>query len=630
MAKKKTETKTETKETKYDKKDEAKPTEPQMPTNLPPEVHEKLKLIKEKLTIFQQKVTEKFDKYIVGVALLPPPRPPAPNLPPDIYQEEQKRYDQEKDKYHTLVLIDDSEPTKMTKNELRDKLASIMDAAAKEIDQNIYPQTLLLSELWQNCYDGKYDLLQLIGMSAPIYDTGMLGAIRIAELHKSMVLKKFEKYIVAYVMAGSLIQGKATKDSDIDVFLVIDDTDVKKMTRAELRDKLRAIIIGMGAEAGEITGIRNKINIQIYILTDFWDSIRESNPVIFTFLRDGVPFYDRGIFMPWKQLLKMGKIKPSAEAIDIFMSSGEQTLDRVKFKLRDIGTEDFFWGIHTPTQAALMLYGIPPPAPKETCGVLREVFVKKEGLLEEEYVKILENVIQVRKDIEHGVKKDVTGKEIDKMLEDSEKYMKRLKRLFTQIEKLKEEESMLNMYDTMQTILRDVLKLEGVETAPEGEIAHMFEEKLIATGKIPAKYLRTLHSLIKVKADYDAGKISKTEVDKVRKDSGELIRFLIDHMHRKKAHELERARVRVKVGQKYGEITLLGNTAFIVRDMDAPDKVMEKAPINADGSLGNTGPCTPEEYEQALAKLVPVRVTLREPLFESLKRFFGKDYEVLI
>jgi predicted nucleotidyltransferase/uncharacterized protein (UPF0332 family) len=634
MAKKK-ETKTETKEEvkyedkKYEKKEEAK-TEPELPANLPPEVVEKLKVIKEKITKFQKQIVEKFDKYIVGVALLPPPRPPAPNLPPDVFAEEQKRYEQEKDKYSTLVLIDDTEPTKMTKSELRDKLTAIMEATAKEIDPNIYPQTLLLSELWQNCYDGKYDLLQLIGMSAPIYDTGMLGAIRIAELHKTMVLKKFEKYIVAYVMAGSLVQGRATKDSDIDVFIVIDDTDVKKMTRAELRDKLRAIIIGMGVEAGEITGIRNKINIQIYILTDFWDSIRESNPVIFTFLRDGVPFYDRGIFMPWKQLLKMGKIKPSAEAIDIFMSSGEQTLDRVKFKLRDIGTEDFFWGIHTPTQAALMLYGIPPPAPKETCGVLREVFVKKEGLLEEEYVKILENVIQVRKDIEHGVKKEITGKEIDKLLEDSEKYTKRLKRLFTQIEKLKEEESMLHTYDTMQTILRDVLKLENVETAAEGEIAHIFEEKMISTGKIPAKFLRTLHALIKAKADYDNGKLSKSEVDKVQKDSAELIRFLVDYIHRRKAHQLERAKVRVKHGQKYGEVTLLGNTAFIVRDMDSPERAMEKAPINSDGSLGNTGPCTPEEFEQALAKLVPVRVTLKEPLFESLKRFFGKDYEVLI
>ncbi|HLF54456.1 MAG TPA: nucleotidyltransferase domain-containing protein [Candidatus Nanoarchaeia archaeon] len=627
MAKKK-ETKDE-KETKYEKKEEKAP-EVQLPQNLPPEVVEKLKVIKEKLEKFQKLITEKFDKYIVGVALLPPPRPPAPDLPPDILFEEKKRYEQEKDKYHALVLIDDSEPTKMTKGELRDKLGAIMDVTAKEIDPNILPQTLLLSELWQNCYDGKYDLLQLIGMSAPIYDTGMLGAIRIAELHKTMVLKKFEKYIVTYVLAGSLVQGRATKESDIDVFVVIDDTDVKKMTRSELRDKLRAIIIGMGAEAGEITGIRNKINIQIYILTDFWESIRESNPVIFTFLRDGVPFYDRGIFMPWKQLLKMGKIKPSAEAIDLFMSTGEQTLDRVKFKLRDIGVEDFFWGIHTPTQAALMLYGIPPPAPKETCAVLREVFVQKEKLLEEEYVKILEEIIQMRKDIEHGVKKDVTGKEIDKLLADSDKYMKRLKRLFTQIEKLKDEENMIGIYDTIQTILRDVLKMEGVETATEGELGHLFEEQLISKGKVPAKYLRTLHDLIKAKANYDAGKITKTEVEKVRKESNELIRFLIEYMQRKRAHELERAKLRIKHGQKYGEITLLGNTAYIVADMDAPERKMEKADIKPDGSLTNIGPCKPEEYEASLAKIaVTKRISLREPLFESLKKIFG-DYELLL
>jgi predicted nucleotidyltransferase/uncharacterized protein (UPF0332 family) len=622
MAKKKTEKKAKKKETKKE--------EPQLPANLPPEVQEKLKTIKVKLDKFQKSITEKFDKYIVGIALLPPPRPPAPNLPPDILAEEKKRYEEDKDKYHTLVLIDDSEPTKMTKAELRDKLTSIMDATAKQIDPKIFPQTLLLSELWQNCYDGKYDLLQLIGMSAPIYDTGMLGAIRIAELHKSMVLKKFEKYIVTYVLAGSLVQGRATKDSDIDVFVVIDDTDVKKMTRAELRDKLRAIIIGMGVEAGEITGIRNKINIQIYILTDFWDSIRESNPVIFTFLRDGVPFYDRGIFMPWKQLLKMGKVKPSTEAIDIFMSSGEQTLSRVKLKLRDIGTEDFFWGIHTPTQAALMLYGIPPPAPKETCSLLREVFVKKEGLLEEEYVKILENVLKIRKDIEHGIKKEVTGKELDKLIADSEKYMKRLKRLFTQIEKVKEEENMINIYDTMQTVLRDVLKLEGVETAAEAELAEIFEEKLIAAGKIPAKYLRTLHELVKAKGKYDAGKLGKTEVEKVRKDSNDLLRFLIDYMNRKRARELESVKVRVKHGEKYGEVTLLGNTAFIVRDLDSPDRIMEKAPINPDGSLGNAGPCKLEEYEKALAKAAPSKLTLKQPLFESLIRWFGKDYEVLV
>ncbi len=627
MAKKKSTVKKETKEIKEDNKDDKKPAGLQLPPNLPPDVREKLEKIKDKLEKFQKSVLEKFDKYIVGMALLPPPLPPGKNLPPEVFAEEKRRFEEDKDKHHVLVLIDDSEPTKMSKFELRDKLSAIMAASAKDIDPNISPQTLLLSELWQNCYDGKYDLLRLISMSAPLYDTGMLGAIRVAEVHKTMVLKRFEKYIVTYVLAGSIVKGKATATSDIDVFVVIDDTDVKKMTRVELRDKLRAIIYGMGIEAGEITGIRNKISIQPYILTDFWEMVKESNPVIFTFLRDGVPFFDRGMFMPWKQLLRMGKIKPSTEAIDMFMSSGEQTLSRIKQKLKMIATEDFYWGIHTPTQAALMLYGVPPPAPKETCGVVRELLVKKEGLLEEEYVKILERVIKIYKDMEHGVAQEFAGKDIDNLIDDCEKYMKRLKRLFTQIEKLKEEENMLAIYDNMQTILRDVLKEEGVKTAPEGEIAHIFEEKMIATGKIPAKFLRTLHDLIKAKADYDSGKLSKTEVDKVRKDSNEFTRYLIDFIQRKKAHEFARAKIRVKYGQKYGEVTVLGNTAYIVRDID--EKSIEQAEVTEDGKISTPSPCTPEEFEQALSKKVPAKISLREPLFTSLKSIFGNDYELV-
>lgn len=605
--------------------------EAQKDMTLPKEVQEKLTALKAKLEKFQKSIIEKFDKYIKGIALLPPPRAPPATLPPEVFAEEQKRYEQIKDKNHVLVLIDDTEPSRMSKTELKDKLTAIIDTIAKETDQSIAPQPLLITELWQNCYDAKYDWLQLIAMSAPVYDTGMLGAIKIAEIHKSMVLKKFEKYIVAYVLAGSIVTGKSTKESDIDVFIVIDDTDVKKMTRAELKDKLRAIIINMGLDAGDLTGIRNKINIQTYILTDFWDALREANPVMFTFLRDGVPFFDRGIFMPWKQLLKMGKIKPSQEAIDMYVSTGEQGLERTKFKLKDIATEDFFWSILTPTQAALMLYGLPPPAPKETCDVLREVFVKKEKLLEEEYVKILENVIQIRKDIEHGIKKEVTGKEIDKLMDDSDKYMKRLKKLFGQIEKTKEEEAILGLSDTISTILRDVLKSEGVEKTAEQDLVDEFEDKLIRTGKIPARYLRLLHDSLEAKAAYDAGKLTKTDVDKTRKSANELIKFLVEYLQRKRGRELEQAKVRVKYDDKFGEVTLLGNTAFVVRNIDAQEKIIEKASIQRDGSLGPLEASNWEEYEKALAKItIPPKVFIKEPVFESLKRIFGKDVEILV
>ena len=634
MAKKDKKQYSEVKESKQ----EATIPEAEAISNLPQDVQEKLKTIKTKLEKFQKRVLEKFDKYIVGIALMPPPKPEELQQLQQMQQVHTQLQEQlpepkpeDKDKIHVFVLVDDSDSRTMSKIELRDKLTTIIHSIGQEIDPNITPQTVILSELWQNCYDAKYELLQLIALSAPIHDTGMLQAIKIAEIHKTMVLKKFEKYIVSYVLAGSLVQGKATPTSDIDVWIVIDDTDVKKMTRVELKDKLRAIIIGMGIEAGELTAIRNKLNIQVYILTDFWDSLREANPVIFTLLRDGVPFFDRGIFMPWKQLLKMGKIKPSAEAIDIFMGSGEQVIRRVQLKLNEIGMEDIYYALLTPSQAALMLYGVAPPSPKETGSLMRDIFVRKEKLLEDKFVKMLEKIVEIRKAIEHGEKKELTGKEIDDLMNDGDKYLKRVKRLFTQIEKIRDEKEMLNTYDTIVTVLRDALKAEGMDRVKDNELLHVVEEKLVAEGKMPAKFFRTLQELMKSKKDYDDNKLSKVEIEKVHLEASALIKFLVEQIQRKRSRDIERLKVRVKHGNKFGEILLLNNTAYIIHDIDNPDKELDKAAINADGTLGAIEKSSFDELENVLSKLDPQqRISIKEPFFEDMKKIFGNDVEILM
>ncbi len=628
---------------------------------LPPELEEKLKSIKEKIDKFQKIILEKFDKYICGIALLPPPRAPVgtsgtpgmgmPGSPgqypgPALPQMPQQGQDglssavdgqapqlPDPNKINLLILIDDTEPSRMPKQELRDKLVTILENTAKEVDTNIAPQTVLLSELWQNCYDGKTDALAMIAMSAPLYDTGMLSALRVSEIHKQMVLGKFDKYIVCYILAGSLVQGKATPQSDIDVFVVIDDTDVKKMTRGELKDKLRSIILGMAIQVGEETGVRNKLNIQVYILTDFWESVREANPVIFTFLRDGIPLFDRGIFMPWKQLLKLGKIRPSAEAIDMYMSSGDQMLERVKFKIKDIGMEDIFYALLTPSQAAIMMYGTAPPTPKETPDVMREIFVKKEKLMTDEEVDILAKTIQVRKELEHGTKKEVTGKEVDDLLENAEKYLKRLKKLFTQIEKIREKEAVLHAHDSVMSAAREILKLEGKEKVKDADMVKELEDSLISTGKIPAKYLRTLNSMMQAKKDFDAGKLSTTETDVIRKDANELVRTLVEYVQRSRGKELERAKLRVKYGDKFAELIMLSNVAYVIRDLDAPTKQVEKVLLNPDGSLNlSTKVVTSlEEFENAIATAqLPQRVFIKQPVFDDLKKLFGNHVEVLV
>ncbi len=584
---------------------------------LPADAQKKLKDMKKKLNRFREKLLKKFEEYVAGVALLPP-------------EKAEQGKEVNKDQVNVLVLIDDTDSRRMTKLELKDRLNKIIVKYAEEVDKNFKVQVVIYSDLWQAAYDAKYDLLQMIAMAAPIYDKGMLSAIKIAEVHKTMVIKKFEKYVVSYVLSGSLVRGQATETSDIDVFIVVDDTDVKKMTRVELKDKLRAIIIGMGIEAGEITGVRNKLNIQVYILTDFWASLREANPVIFTLLRDGVPFYDRGMFMPWKQMLKMGKIKPSPEAIEMFMNSGDQMLKRVKAKLNEIGMEDTYYSILTPSQAALMHFGIAPPAPRETAKLMREIFVKKEKLLEEKYVSILEKNIDIRKQIEHGTLKELSGKEIDKLLTDAEDYLKRITKLFEQIDKQKEKETVVQIYEDVMNISRDALRFEGVEKVTKKDVVDKFNEKLVQTGIIPEQFLRILKNIIKAKADYDSDKLTKVEIEKARKESNDIIKVLVEYIERKRGKELEQAKIRVKHGDRFGEVYLLSDKAYIVHDVEREEEI-SVADVTKEGNLKNFKQSDLKELEKALAqKKIPQKVFIKEEIFGNLREVFGKDCEILL
>jgi predicted nucleotidyltransferase/uncharacterized protein (UPF0332 family) len=576
--------------------------------------------MQQSLEAYKEKLFSRFQDYVLGMAVLPKRDPNA--LPDELKQQ----YDP--NGVSTLILLDDSETKRLSKQELKEKLSGIFTEQAKEIDENIKPEILLLSELWELCMDAKYDVLQDIALSQIFYDVGMLQAIKLAELHKQMVLKKFEKYIVAYVLGGSLVQGTATTKSDVDVFIVIDDTDVKKMTRAELRDKLRAIIIDMGYQAGEITGIQNKINIQVYILTDFWDNIKEANPVIFTFLRDGIPFYDRGIFMPWKQLLEMGKVKPSQEAIDQFMTYGDQYLKRVKVKLKEIGVDDFFWATVTPSQAAIMMLGHAPPTPKELCSVMRELFVK-ENLLEKKHVDNLEYILKTRKAIEHGDKADVTGKDIDDLYEKAEAYIKRLNKLFEEIQEDKDKEVVLHTYENAVTLVRDVLQAEG-HSVKDADLIEVFEQELVAAGNIPQKFIRILKNIHEAKEKFDTNELSRTEAADMQKDGREFFKYLLEYLQRKRGSDLERAKIRVKHQETIGEMLFIGDTAHIVYDVAAENKEYQKLTKTKTG-WSKPKDSNIEEYEQAVSQADNVEsISVDAELFATISSVFGKDAEILL
>src|SRR3989344_158244 len=516
---------------------------------LPKEAKEKLEAMKTKLDKFSKEATKE-SKEILGIALLPPARiNPEDKLSAEDTEKLKKRI-------NVLVVIDVE--TKKDWTVLRDSIIKKTLKKAGEVDENIFVTVMDVAEIRENCFDGKSEILEMVAAGAALYDPkDFLGALKISEVHKNMVLRKFDKYIVSYVAVGSMFRGDATSN-DIDVAVVIDDTDVKKMTRAELKDKLMAIIRGMGFDASQLTGVKKAFHIQTYILTDFWDSIKDANPVIYTFLRDGVPIYDRGVFMPWKLLLKMGRIKPSPEAIDFQMD-------------------------------------------------------------------ILNKIRKYYKDIEHGTLKEVTGKQIDELLKDAEDYINRIKKLFEQIQTRRDKETLQETYETCLSVVEDVLKVNEIKVKDKKQLVNLFKKHLITNKKIfTEKQLETLQLVIDTKNSKK--KLSWPELEKVRREARLFIKSLVEYVQRKRGYEFERAKIRFKYGERYGEALLLENITYIIKDLDATEKEVQKAIIKADGSLGMVEKSSMEELEKEMMKInLPKKVFIKEKIFESLKKLFGSD-----
>ncbi len=571
------------------------------PKEMPEELKAKFKQLKKKLDKLKSDILKQNKKDILGIALLPPK-------------------EKEKEKINVLVLIDDRKSEKIPDLRLKDRISKDIIKKAESIDKNIVLEIALFSELRESFFDSKYELLQLIAMSAHLYDPSeFLAALKIAEVHKTMTIKKFERYIVSYVAGGSWIRGE--KSNDLDTYIIVDDTDVKRMTRAELKDKLRAIIIKLGFDAQAITGVKGKsFHVQVYILTDFWESLKDAHPVIFTLLRDGVPLYDRGVFTPWRLLLQMGRIRPSPEAIDMHMNIGEELIKRAKRKLVSIAGEDLYYAALNPSQAALMLYGVAPPTHRETVKLLDEIFVKKEKMLEKKYVNVLDNAVKTFKEFEHGKLKEVKGIEIDKQVKDVEAYLKRLRRLFQQIEKKREKEDFSQTYNSCIKIIKDVIKAKPT-------FANF--KKYCESNNLPIKLYETFKNLEKAKRDFKAKKLTKPELAKTRREVNTLIRILVEHLQRKKRYELENSTIRFKYGKRTGELLLLDNKAFITTDIDAKEKEIQKANI-VNGSLKDIRKATFSELEAAIKNPVPKKTFIKEKIFEDLKSLFGKDIEIMI
>ena len=563
----------------------------------PKQSNEEFDKLKKKLDAFTKKLTKKFP-FIKAVGILPANSS-------KIFEEDEGLPKEiiETKPLHLMMIIPEDEFKNIQK-----KIKPEVLKLAKETKQELWVHIKTEVDLWNYGLDSKYEFVDAIASSFPLHDKGLLGSIRLANIHKSLVLRKFEKYVASYVLGGSLVRGVAGKDSDVDTIVIIDDTDVKRMPRMELLEKLRGMIYDYIREASALAGVKNVLNVQVYLLTDFWQSVKDAHPVMFTFIRDGIPLFDRGTFIPWKLLLKMGKIKPSPEAVDMFMKSGEQTDSLFKRRCID-AMIDVYWGIVTPTQALLMLSGNAPPEPKTIVAETKKILVDKEKLMGMKELRILEKIVKMYKDYEHGKLNEISGKELDELKGESDFYVKKMKELRKNLEVRMQEHDAERIHTEVFSLLKTVFGNKSQDA-----LIKEMDNELVKKGKVQKRMLQIAKDVSQIKRKAK-GKMSLAEMQKISAESSELVSSLVEYAQRKEMVAIEKSVLHVTYSDgKKAEVALTDDGVFVV----AEGRIKK---ISGKKLVGSSR----EEFEKAIRGTKDrVKVHISSGVFEVLGKEFGE------
>ena len=346
---------------------------------------------------------------------------------------------------------------------------------------------------------------------------------KLAEKFKDDVLQKYKNIVKAVVLCGSLTRNDFHEKSDIDMLVVIDDTTARftPEMKDSFDDKLHVIA----------KGIAENITVQpAWTLTEFWDMARIGHPLLYTIVRDGWALYDTGFFIPIRKLLELGKIPTTLEAVEKFMETAPQKINRVETAKMYMVAEALYYAMLNSAQAVLMYVGQNPPSPKHTPVEVRECLVNASHL-EQTYLDDLESVIDFRKRVEHKDVKDITGQQLDEYIQKAKQYVSRMEQLLMQLQKKKKENIVHKNYEVMvKATVTALKKMDKLPPDPK-DLPHVMKSELIDTVKLDPYYSDVFRKVVTMRKMLDEDKVAEIPQRDIEMTREYVRRFVQDLRH---------------------------------------------------------------------------------------------------
>ncbi len=233
------------------------------------------------------------------------------------------------------------------------------------------------------------------------------------------VYKKFSEMIKSVILFGSSAKKVSNSDSDIDIIIIIDDVSVKWDQELVVwyRENLGKTI--------EANPYKKSLHINTVKLSTWWHDLMRGDPIIINILRYGDTLMDTGgFFQPLQILLKEGKIKSTPESIYTLLQRAPTHLSRTRGSLL-AAMDGLYWAMVDSAHAALIAAKVSPPSPEHIADILVEHFVKAK-LMKSNYSEDFREMHLIAKDIVHGKKVQITGKEIDEWFGKTEDFVRKM------------------------------------------------------------------------------------------------------------------------------------------------------------------------------------------------------------
>ncbi len=233
------------------------------------------------------------------------------------------------------------------------------------------------------------------------------------------MLKKYGPAIKSVVVFGSTARGDFNERSDIDIFIVYDDLFLKKykVSPQELDSDAKKI----GKDVNELIRVSTPWSIM-----EFIRAVQIGSPMLINILRDGWALYDSGIFINMKNQFEMGNIRWTFELINRMLISSRENFKNFERSKIKIVVEDIYYGIINLIIPILHLSGIEIISFSEIKDHMK--FVKELANLDDGETAILEKIINMRDDFEHGKLGKISNMEFYEVAESSQKIREKLQK----------------------------------------------------------------------------------------------------------------------------------------------------------------------------------------------------------